>query len=168
MSEKENGNNGGEDEKFKQQSFFDDENGDDENEPDLPKGPPLYRNKVDGDDEVDKVDKKEEKVRYFQESTSVKMYEDERRLLFLQSDIIAKHVGDGKKDKEGFERFHFVTNASFKGKKSDYVRAGRGNYSVCFNLNPEKNILWIRAKDGSIREAKKYLKKNRIGLDENL
>ncbi len=166
MSEKEDGNSGGEDERFKQQSFFDDENGgDDENELDLPKGPPLYRDKVDGEDEVDE---KEKKVRYFQKGTCVKMYEDERRLLFLQSDIIAKHVGDGKRDREGFERFHFVTNASFRGKKTDYVRAGRGNFSVCFNLDPEKDVFWVRAKDGSIRKAKKYLKENRICLDENL
>lgn len=158
-------------EKFEQQSFFDDDNGGDgkeegnEKEKDLPKGPPLYRDGG-GNDGKDGGDEKEKKVRYFEQGTCVKMYEDERRLLFLQSDIVAKHVGDGKRDKEGFERFHFVTNASFRGRERDYVRAGRGNFSVVFNLDSENNIVWIRAKDGSIRKAKKYLKEQRIGLDD--
>ena len=158
MSEKDDYNGG---EKFEQQNIFDyEEKPSEENLDNIPKGPPLFR------DSSDAVDDKEGKIRYFKKGTCVKMYENERRLLFLQNDIIAQHVNDRKRDKEGFERFYFFTNAEFQGKEKDYVRAARGNFSVVFNLDSGKNILWIRAKDGSIRQAKKYLKENRIGMDD--
>ncbi len=148
--------------KFEQQSFFNDEETVPEKElKDIPKGPPLFR------DSSDVVDDKEGKVRYFEKGTSIKMYENERRLLFLQSDIIARHVNDGKRDKEGFERFHFFTNAEFQGKEKDYVKAARGNFAVVFNLDSKNNVLWIRSKDGSIRQAKKYLKENRIAMSDD-
>lgn len=148
--------------KFEQQSFFNNEETVSEKGiKDIPKGPPLFR------DSYDLVDDKEGKVRYFEKGTCIKMYENETRLLFLQSDIVAQHVNDGKRDKEGFERFHFLTNAEFQGKKTDYVKASRGNFSVVFNLDSKNNILWIRAKDGSIRQAKKYLKENRIAMSND-
>jgi len=150
-----------EDEKFEQQSFFTSESEYFEKKfGGRARSSPLLR------DTSDISDEKEGKLRYFERGTCVKMYENERTLLFLQSDVIARHANDGKRDKEGFERFYFLTNAEFQGKKTDYVRAARGKFSVVFNLNPNNNVLWIKAKDGSIRRAKKYLKENRIAMSD--
>lgn len=151
-------------EKFEQQSFFDDQSEDKKEEKEEPLKRKLYRDKVDSES-VEK-ESKEKKDRYFPAGTCIKMYENERRLLFLRHPIIATSVGDGKRDKEGFERFAFKANAKLQNEGKEYVRADRGNFNVCFGLDPDRNILWIRAKDGSIRKAKKYLKENRIGLSD--
>ncbi len=112
---------------------------------------------------LDLKDETEVKYLYFEKGLRARTADyTGKEYLFLQDPIIAIPL-EGKKDKDGFAPFQFFANADPEIQGKEWVQISKDNFHQRFNLQTN-NVLKLIPREGSVREAKKYLKEHRIGL----